>query len=471
MESGREQVFRSFGHNELITAESVLAAALRYQWSSISAIPIGSASIKHCGSNVDTFDKGKDGSVVLPVACIDFDIDRPLTSYVFSFHPLLIEIPCMKSVWLDQASHFRSVFMDKVVPILANQSKATYIAAAISIFVATKLYSIFAYPRNLRHIQNAPLLAFLASIIGKTAYVDHVNRFIVPHWKESNGFMVIYDHLGWTIHVTNPEAVKTIVYKTDIFPKNENNDMIPVGSLMRKFFGTTNMALANGHEWMKRRKVMWHSKPLLQRFTLDAIGLVGFGSDFNAMDTPDGEWVKTYNDLAANISDFLFLFFPTFDLTFLRFFPARQTQHKNLEKLDKLFNSVVENKRQALSQANSEVEESEKDLLTLMIEAGQNEKDDVEPLASSELRDEIVLFFLAGHDTTSNTLTCALYQLAANPDIQDKARKEVLDILGDDHSDVKPTVDQIKNLNYLSKVMKEASNSKFKRALPLSAGQ
>lgn len=137
-------------------------------------------------------------------------------------------------------------------------------------------------------------------------------------------------------------------------------------------------------------------QPLLQRFTLDAIGLVGFGFDFDAIDTPDGEWVKIYNDLAAKISDFLFLFFPTFDSTFLKFFPARQEQHKNLEKLDKLFYSVVENKRQALRQAKSDVEESEKDLLTLMIEAGQNEKGDVEPLTSDELRDEVVVFFLAG---------------------------------------------------------------------------
>lgn len=46
-------------------------------------------------------------------------------------------------------------------------------------------------------------------------------------------------------------------------------------------------------------------------------------------------------------------------------------------------------------------------------------------------------------------------------DVQDKARKEVLDILGDDHSDVTPTVDQIKNLKYLSNVMKEARTAKL----------
>jgi cytochrome P450 len=332
----------------------------------------------------------------------------------------------IKSTLLDQALRYRNVFMDKVFPRLTKQSRATYIAAAIGIFVAAKFYSIFAYPRNLRHIKHAPLLPYLASFIKKDTTIHRAKRFIIPGYKESNGFMVVYDQFGWTINVSNPEAVKTILYKTDIFPKNDNNDMMPADTLIRKFFGTTNLALANGHEWMKRRKIanpVFHRsmpvktfthlteklikqidntegqvpiQPLLQRFTLDAIGLVGFGFDFNAIETPDGEWVTTYNAIADNIADFQFLFFPTFDTTLLNLFPARQKQHKNVEKMDKLFYSIIEHKKKALSKAKSDVEEGEKDLLTLMIEAGHDENDKLEPLTSSELRDELVVFFLAG---------------------------------------------------------------------------
>ncbi|KAJ2955884.1 hypothetical protein NQZ79_g8173 [Umbelopsis isabellina] len=197
-------------------------------------------------------------------------------------------------------------------------------------------------------------------------------------------------------------------------------------------------------------------QPLLQRFTLDAIGLVGFGFEFNSIETPDGEWVNAYNDVANGIMDFRFLLFPSLDTTFVGLFPERQKKHNNLKKLNELFATVISHKKRVLSTDQSAGEENEKDLLTLMIEAGKNEGDGVEPLTDVELRNEIVVFFLAGHDTTSNTLTAALYFLAQNPSAQDKARKEIIDILGDGKADIGPTLDQIKELRFLNLVMKES---------------
>jgi Cytochrome P450 len=40
-------------------------------------------------------------------------------------------------------------------------------------------------------------------------------------------------------------------------------------------------------------------------------------------------------------------------------------------------------------------------------------------------------------------------------DIQDRARKEVLEVLGDKESGISPTLDQLKELTYLTRVMKE----------------
>jgi cytochrome P450 len=133
------------------------------------------------------------------------------------------------------------------------------------------------------------------------------------------------------------------------------------------------------------------------RFTLDAIGLVGFGFQFNATNTPDGEWVKIYNDVVSNIVDFKYLFFPIFETKLLRFFPKRMEKHANLTKLNQLFDEIIEHKKAELVKSKSEVEDSEKDLLTLMIEAGNDEGDSSEPLTNEELRDELVLFFVAGY--------------------------------------------------------------------------
>lgn len=128
---------------------------------------------------------------------------------------------------------------------------------------------------------------------------------------------------------------------------------------------------------------------------MDAIGLIGFGFEFNATYTPNGEWVKTYNDVADNITDFKYLIFPSLDTTFLRLFPERQKKHESLNKLNKLLDEIIEHKKSELAKGASNVEESEKDLLTLMIEAG-NGDDQQEALTDEELRDELVLFFLAG---------------------------------------------------------------------------
>ncbi|KAH8552509.1 cytochrome P450 [Umbelopsis sp. PMI_123] len=273
---------------------------------------------------------------------------------------------------------------------------------------------------------------------------------------------------GWSVLVTNPDAVKTILYKTELQKQR---------MLIAKFFGRNNLAGANGHEWKRRRKIVYpafrRSMPaktfaidktegsvdiqgLLQRFTLDAIGRIGFGFEFNATNSSNDEWVLTYNDVADNIGDFRFLFFPSLDSTFLGLFPERQKKHQSLDRLNKLFDEIIEHKRAELAKGvSSAVEENEKDPLTLMIEAG-GEDDTVEPLSAQELRDEVVLFFLAGHDTTSSAMTAVLYFLAANQDIQAKARKEVLDILGDEKFDVWPTLQQLKEFTYLTKIMKEA---------------
>jgi cytochrome P450 len=128
---------------------------------------------------------------------------------------------------------------------------------------------------------------------------------------------------------------------------------------------------------------------------LDAIGLVGFGFEFNATETPEGEWVKTYNDVADNVGDLKYLFFPILDTTFLGLFPERQKKHESLNKLNKLFDQIIEHKKSELTKGASNVDDNEKDLLTLMIEAG-NGDDQHEPLTSEELRDELVLFFIAG---------------------------------------------------------------------------
>ena len=49
-----------------------------------------------------------------------------------------------------------------------------------------------------------------------------------------------------------------------------------------------------------------------------------------------------------------------------------------------------------------------------------------------QLRAQVFTFLFAGHETTSVTMAWTLYELAKYPEMQEKIRKEVSEVLGDD---------------------------------------
>ncbi|PHZ09308.1 cytochrome P450 [Rhizopus microsporus ATCC 52813] len=75
--------------------------------------------------------------------------------------------------------------------------------------------------------------------------------------------------------------------------------------------------------------------------------------------------------------------------------------------------------------------------------------------AFEQLRHNIAAIFLAGHETISSTLSLCLYNLAKHKHVQDKLRKEVIEVLGDEPVDVTPTLEELKRMEYLNMVIKE----------------
>ncbi len=74
-----------------------------------------------------------------------------------------------------------------------------------------------------------------------------------------------------------------------------------------------------------------------------------------------------------------------------------------------------------------------------------------QPLSDDDICHELVLFILAGHDTTSTTLTYSLWALGQHPDIQDRVFDEV-SALGD-----RPlTPDDVPRLGHTVRVLHEA---------------
>jgi cytochrome P450 len=91
------------------------------------------------------------------------------------------------------------------------------------------------------------------------------------------------------------------------------------------------------------------------------------------------------------------------------------------------------------------------DLLSVLIRARDTEGDDG-PMSASLLRDESHTIFTAGHETTANALTFALYLLAQNPAAEKKLHEELDAILGDREV----TTADVEKLEYSRMVIAEA---------------
>ena len=64
-----------------------------------------------------------------------------------------------------------------------------------------------------------------------------------------------------------------------------------------------------------------------------------------------------------------------------------------------------------------------------------------------------IVILVAGYDTTGTTLAWACYQLAKNPEVQEKLREEVEGIASDPSQDL--TYDDIQSMTYIDQVISE----------------
>jgi cytochrome P450 len=91
----------------------------------------------------------------------------------------------------------------------------------------------------------------------------------------------------------------------------------------------------------------------------------------------------------------------------------------------------------------------EDDLISLLLAA--TDPDTGAQLSSQEVRDQVLLFLLAGHETTSTMLTFTCQLLGSHPEVQRRVQQEVDDVLGGRA----PSSDELGNLTYTAMVLNE----------------
>ncbi|KAF2896447.1 hypothetical protein ILUMI_09727 [Ignelater luminosus] len=202
-------------------------------------------------------------------------------------------------------------------------------------------------------------------------------------------------------------------------------------------------------------------KEVLGRFTTDVIGSCAFGIDCNSLRNPNSEFRK-YGKKAVgeSVLDQLRVTMSMFAPSVLRFFKLPAIH----PSVSKFFINIVKETIRYREENNV----LRKDFMHLMIQLKNNikieDEDHIQELKSKESTKEMSLteeqvaaeafvFFVAGFETSSTTLTFCLYEFASNPDIQEKLRQEVKEVLA--RHEGKLTYDAIMDMPYMDKCINE----------------
>lgn len=206
-------------------------------------------------------------------------------------------------------------------------------------------------------------------------------------------------------------------------------------------------------------------KEVLNKTTLDIIGLIAFGHDFKESCSFDSgtfgcdlrEWLDKGMELSLlSILPFQ-LKLKRFLTNITRYLPDCMLRNGALKlahttnKIHELVQNIVQHQieqRKNGCQWNNDVVKS-KSLLDFILDST-----DTVDLNNTELHDLLMTFLIAGHETSTLAITWTLYLLAQRPEYQEKCRKEVKLFFEEHQSNVE--WDDVKKFTLLNAVVHES---------------
>lgn len=188
-------------------------------------------------------------------------------------------------------------------------------------------------------------------------------------------------------------------------------------------------------------------KDVLSRFTTDVIGTCAFGINCNSLKDPNAEFremgQKTF-DLGTNrmVKHF-------FIASFKRLAYAlhmRAVAHDVSSFFLGIVKETVEYREKNNIKRNDFM-----DLLIQLKTHGTLDGADVGKLTLNEIAAQAFIFFIAGFETASTTLSYVLYELSVNKHFQDRARKEIQTVL--EKHDGQFTYEAMISMNYIGQII------------------
>ncbi|EJD47289.1 cytochrome P450 [Auricularia subglabra TFB-10046 SS5] len=365
------------------------------------------------------------------------------------------------------------------------------------------LWQVYAYWRKGR----SPLRNIPGPHDGRSFLYGHLRLMLsgenhenLRGWAHEYGeTFAIRGMLGsYQLITTDPRALQHVVFASHIFqrPESERHGI-------KKSFGE-GVLYAEDEQHRRQRRIInpsfgfshvrdmtevfletaaqlrdiWHNKCLeaggtarvdvlkwMSKAALDAIGKAGFDYDFKNLDE-HGEQTemaaalegvfRTDTTALEQVRVLLDDHFPLLRAIA----PGKATRALDLSKkrMDEIGMRIVQEKKRAIldemGAGPGRIEKKAvggKDLISLLLKA--NLSADLVPsqrLSDREVLAQIPTFIVAGHETTSNSITWTMHSLALRPDVQKKLRNELLQVETDS-----PTLDVLNALPYLDHVVRE----------------
>ncbi|XP_061560138.1 cholesterol 24-hydroxylase-like [Phycodurus eques] len=333
------------------------------------------------------------------------------------------------------------------------------------------------------HIPGPPRESFFfghSLIVWRTMKNDDLTHDVFLKWAERYGSVYKINVLHHVlIFVSSPETIKEVLmsskYTKDMFLHKRLFSMFG-----QRFLGNGLVTARDYDQWHKQRRIIEPAfsslylrslmgtfneqaeklmtkladiadkksearmLELVNRVTLGVIVKVAFGMDIELLEnasSPFPDAIETcLKGMVHNIRNALF-----------QFDPRNWAFVEEVRAACKLLRSTgaewIRDRKSAV-QSGGDVP---KDILTQIIKsAGKEERMTKED--EEFMLDNFVTFFIAGQETTANQLAFCIMELARHPDMQEKAQKEVDDVIGMKRE---ISYDDLGQLVYLSQVLKE----------------
>ncbi|WP_132058147.1 cytochrome P450 [Halorussus amylolyticus] len=272
------------------------------------------------------------------------------------------------------------------------------------------------------------------------------------------GRVVNYEIIGWDAYMlTDPDDVKRVLEDTDTFPKHDDST-----DRLREIVGD-GLLTSEGDRWERQHEAIqpafymshirnyadimvsrtedtverWRDggtvdlREEMMRTTLEILVEAMFGEDIDLEARGIYDAVEAMQEpLRPRNQPVTFLAPDWAPVPFLRR-ANRAKDHLEAQVYD-----ILDERRRG--------DADREDLLSMLLDADAGMDDE-------QIRDEMLTFLFAGHETTALTLTYVWDLLSRNPDAEARLREELDEVV-----DGRPTVEDVFEFEYVDAVVKEA---------------